>query len=110
MMAMNHRKERFIRDKEEIEKNIEDITDLYGGMEIDTNIAKAIRSESEKRDIDDIDMKSIAGSNVKHKEPKVRIKRYRIDDSLFPDNVKKGLREEYLIKALTYILENRIEV
>ena len=32
-MAMNYRKESFMRDKEEIEKNIEDITDLYGGAE-----------------------------------------------------------------------------
>lgn len=83
---------------------------LHEGMEIDTDIAKAIRSESEKRKIDDKDMKTIANSNVKYQEPKARIKRYRVDDSLFPDNVKKGLREEYLIKALTYILENRIEV
>ena len=41
---------------------------------------------------------------------KVRIKRYRIDETLFPKNIKKGLREDYLIKALTYILENGIEV
>ena len=83
---------------------------LHEGMEIDKEIAKDIRDESEKREINDIDMKNIAGSNVKHKEPKVRIKRYRIDETLFPKNIKKGLREEYLIKALTYILENRIEV
>ena len=83
---------------------------LHEGMEIDADIAKAIRSESEKRKIDDKDMKTIANSNVKYQEPKARIKRYRVDDSLFPDNVKKGLREEYLIKALTYILENGIEV
>lgn len=83
---------------------------LHEGMEIDKEIAKDIRDESEKREINDIDMKNIAGSNVKHKEPKVRIKRYRIDETLFPKNIKKGLREEYLIKALTYILENGIEV
>lgn len=83
---------------------------LHEGMEIDKEIAKDIRDESEKREINDIDMKNIAGSNVKHKEPKVRIKRYRIDETLFPKNIKKGLREDYLIKALTYILENRIEV
>lgn len=83
---------------------------LHEGMEIDKEIAKDIRDESEKREINDLDMKNIAGSNVKHKEPKVRIKRYRIDETLFPKNIKKGLREEYLIKALTYILENRIEV
>lgn len=83
---------------------------LHEGMEINKEIAKDIRDESEKREINDIDMKNIAGSNVKHKEPKVRIKRYRIDETLFPKNIKKGLREEYLIKALTYILENRIEV
>lgn len=83
---------------------------LHEGMEIDKEIAKDIRDESEKREINDIDMKNIAGSNVKHKEPKVRIKRYRIDETLFPKNIKKGLREDYLIKALTYILENGIEV
>lgn len=83
---------------------------LHEGMEIDKETAKDIRDESEKREINDIDMKNIAGSNVKHKEPKVRIKRYRIDETLFPKNIKKGLREEYLIKALTYILENGIEV
>lgn len=83
---------------------------LHEGMKIDKEIAKDIRDESEKREINDIDMKNIAGSNVKHKEPKVRIKRYRIDETLFPKNIKKGLREDYLIKALTYILENRIEV
>lgn len=83
---------------------------LHEGMEIDTDIAKAIRSESEKRKIDDKDMKTIANSNVKYQEPKARIKRYRVDDSLFPKDIKKGLREEYLIKALTYILDNGIEV
>lgn len=83
---------------------------LHEGMEINKEIAKDIRDESEKREINDIDMKNIAGSNVKHKEPKVRIKRYRIDETLFPKNIKKGLREDYLIKALTYILENGIEV
>lgn len=83
---------------------------LHEGMEINKEIAKDIRDESEKREINDIDMKNIAGSNVKHKEPKVRIKRYRIDETLFPKNIKKGLREDYLIKALTYILENGIEI
>lgn len=83
---------------------------LHEGMEIDTDIAKAIRSESEKRKIDDKDMKTIANSNVKYQEPKARIKRYRVDDSLFPKNIKKGLREEYIIKALTYIKLNGIDL
>lgn len=83
---------------------------LHEGMEIDTDIAKAIRSESEKRKIDDKDMKTIANSNVKYQEPKARIKRYRVDDSLFPKNIKKGLREEYIIKALTYIKINGIDL
>lgn len=69
---------------------------------------KSVYKKSEKREIDDINMKNIAGGDVKHKEPKARIKRYSIDERLFPKNIKKGLREEYLIKALTYILENRI--
>ena len=56
---------------------------------------KSVYKESEKREIDDKDIKIIANSNVKYQEPKTRIKRYRVDDSLFPDNVKKGLREEY---------------
>ena len=39
-----------------------------------------------------------------------RPKKYKIDEDLFPQDLKKGMREDYLIKVLTYIRENRIEV
>ena len=56
-------------------------------------------------------MQEIAGTNIKQDTTKPsRPKRYRIDEALFPPTVKKGLREDYIVKALTYIRDNNIEV
>lgn len=84
---------------------------ISAGLGLTPEIAKAIRKASADRHISDVDMQEIAGTNIKQDTTKPsRPKRYRIDEALFPPTVKKGLREDYIVKALTYIRDNNIEV
>lgn len=84
---------------------------ISAGLGLTPEIAKVIRKASEDRHISDVDMQEIAGTNIKQDTTKPsRPKRYRIDEALFPPTVKKGLREDYIVKALTYIRDNNIEV
>ena len=80
---------------------------IRGGMTLTPEIAKA----SEEDSISDKDMERIAEQVIARDVPKPsRPKRYRVDESLFPASVKKGLREEYLIKVLEYVKEHGIEI
>lgn len=80
-------------------------------MTLTPEIAKEIRKASEEDSISDKDMERIAEQVIARDVPKPsRPKRYRVDESLFPASVKKGLREEYLIKVLEYVKEHGIEI
>lgn len=84
---------------------------IRGGMTLTPEIAKEIRKASEEDSISDKDMERIAEQVIARDVPKPsRPKRYRVDESLFPASVKKGLREEYLIKVLEYVKEHGIEI
>lgn len=84
---------------------------IRGGMTLTPEIAKEIRKASEEDSISDKDMERIAEQVIARDVPKhSRPKRYRVDESLFPASVKKGLREEYLIKVLEYVKEHGIEI
>lgn len=84
---------------------------IRGGMTLTPEIAKEIRKASEEDMISDKDMERIAEQVIERDVPKLsRPKRYRVDESLFPASVKKGLREEYLIKVLEYVKEHGIEI
>lgn len=84
---------------------------IRGGMTLTPEIAKGIRKASEEDSISDKDMERIAEQVIARDVPKPsRPKRYRVDESLFPASVKKGLREEYLIKVLEYVKEHGIEI
>lgn len=84
---------------------------IRGGMTLTPEIAKEIRKASEEDSISDKDMERIAEQVITRDVPKPsRPKRYRVDESLFPASVKKGLREEYLIKVLEYVKEHGIEI
>ena len=86
---------------------------LHAGMNVTPEIAKEIRKASEESEdaISDIDMQRIAKQVIEQDIPKKsRPRRYRIDDALFPETVKKGLREDYIVKALEYIRDNGIEI
>lgn len=76
---------------------------------------KAIRkaSESSEKALDDIAIMDASGNGKPEYEmqkKEARPKKYKIDEELFPQDLKKGMREDYLIKALTYIKEHGIEV
>lgn len=76
---------------------------------------KAIRkaSESSEKALDDIAIMDASGNGKPEYEmqkKEARPKKYKIDEDLFPQDLKKGMREDYLIKALTYIKEHGIEV
>ena len=47
---------------------------------------------------------------MKCRRKKLDLRNTKIDEDLFPQDLKKGMREDYLIKALTYIKEHGIEV
>ena len=76
---------------------------------------KAIRkaSESSEKALDDIAIMDASGNGKPEYEmqkKEARPKKYKIDEDLFPQDLKKGMREDYLIKVLTYIRDNKIEV
>ena len=84
-------------------------------MEFTVDQLKAIRkaSESSKKALDDIAIMDASGNGKPEYEmqkKEARPKKYKIDEDLFPQDLKKGMREDYLIKVLTYIRENGIEV
>ena len=84
-------------------------------MEFTVDQLKAIRkaSESSEKALDDIAIMDASGNGKPEYEmqkKEVRPKKYKIDEDLFPQDLKKGMREDYLIKVLTYIRENGIEV
>ena len=84
-------------------------------MEFTVDQLKAIRkaSESSEKALDDIAIMDASGNGKPEYEmqkKEARPKKYKIDEDLFPQNLKKGMREDYLIKVLTYIRENGIEV
>ena len=55
-------------------------------------------------------IKEIWESEGEQEIKKVRPKKYMIDDILFPNSVKKSERENYIKKALQYIIDNDINV
>ena len=84
-------------------------------MEFTVDQLKAIRkaSESSEKALDDIAIMDASGNGkpkYEMQKKEARPKKYKIDEDLFPQNLKKGMREDYLIKALTYIKEHGIEV
>ena len=84
-------------------------------MEFTVDQLKAIRkaSESSEKALDDIAIMDASGNGKPEYEmqkKEARPKKYKIDEDLFPQDLKKGMREDYLIKVLTYIKENGIEV
>lgn len=84
-------------------------------MEFTVDQLKAIRkaSESSEKALDDIAIMDASGNGKPEYEmqkKEARPKKYKIDEDLFPQDLKKGMREDYLIKALTYIKEHGIEV
>lgn len=84
-------------------------------MEFTVDQLKAIRkaSEASEKALDDIAIMDASGNGKPEYEmqkKEARPKKYKIDEDLFPQDLKKGMREDYLIKVLTYIRENGIEV
>lgn len=84
-------------------------------MEFTVDQLKAIRkaSESSEKALDDIAIMDASGNGKPEYEmqkKEARPKKYKIDEDLFPQDLKKGMREDYLIKVLTYIKDNKIEV
>lgn len=84
-------------------------------MEFTVDQLKAIRkaSEASEKPLDDIAIMDASGNGKPEYEmqkKEARPKKYKIDEDLFPQDLKKGMREDYLIKVLTYIRENGIEV
>ena len=84
-------------------------------MEFTVDQLKAIRkaSEASEKPLDDIAIMDASGNGKPEYEmqkKEARSKKYKIDEDLFPQDLKKGMREDYLIKVLTYIRENGIEV
>ena len=84
-------------------------------IEFTVDQLKSIRkaSESSEKALDDIAIMDASGNGKPEYEiqkKEARPKKYKIDEDLFPQDLKKGMREDYLIKVLTYIKEHGIEV
>ena len=86
----------------------------WEGLIVTEELAKSLKAMAQEKNGEDIGIDALyafvrsAGTN-KEKAPK-RPKKYMVDESLFPKEVKKGERENYIVKALSYILDNNISV
>ena len=80
------------------------------GMKLTLDIAKRFRQLSKDGELNIDNIKKIWESEGEQEIKKVRPKKYMIDDILFPKSVKKGERENYIKKALQYIIDNNINV
>lgn len=86
----------------------------WEGLIVTEELAKSLKAMASEKNGEDIGIDALyafvrsAGTN-KEKAPK-RPKKYMVDESLFPKEVKKGERENYIVKALSYILDNNISV
>ena len=78
-------------------------------------IAKELRARAEASEDagEDFNIDEIFDLLKNESEPVIktkRVKKYEVDESLFPINLKKGVREAYITKALEYIRDNEIEI
>lgn len=80
------------------------------GMKLTLDIAKRFRQLSKDGELNIDNIKKIWESEGEQEIKKVRPKKYMIDDILFPKSVKKSERENYIKKALQYIIDNDINV
>ena len=80
------------------------------GMKLTLDIAKRFRQLSKDGELNIDNIKEIWESEGEQEIKKVRPKKYMIDDILFPKSVKKSERENYIKKALQYIIDNDINV
>lgn len=80
------------------------------GMKLTLDIAKRFRQLSKDGELNIDNIKKIWESEGEQEIKKVRPKKYMIDDILFPKLVKKSERENYIKKALQYIIDNNINV
>lgn len=80
------------------------------GMKLTLDIAKKFRQLSKDGELNIDNIKEIWESEGEQEIKKVRPKKYMIDESLFPKSVKKSERENYIKKALQYIIDNDINV
>lgn len=80
------------------------------GMKLTLDIAKKFRQLSKDGELNIDNIKEIWESEGEQEIKKVRPKKYMIDEILFPKSVKKRERENYIKKALQYIIDNDINV
>ena len=80
------------------------------GMKLTLDIAKKFRQLSKDGELNIDNIKEIWESEGEQEIKKVRPKKYMIDEILFPKSVKKSERENYIKKALQYIIDNDINV
>ncbi len=78
-------------------------------VKIDIDFAKELRKANTIEKVQELlSKKNLVESKETVKKEKV--KRYKISDEYLPDNIKSKDKQEYIIKALIYIKENKIEV
>ena len=77
------------------------------GMKLTLDIAKRFRQLSKDGELN---IDNIKKSEGEQEIKKVRPKKYIIDEILFPKSLKKSERENYIKKALQYIIDNDINV
>ena len=80
------------------------------GMKLTLDIAKKFRQLSKDGELNIDNIKEIWESEGEQEIKKVKPKKYMIDEILFPKSVKKSERENYIKKALQYIIDNDINV
>ena len=79
-------------------------------IKIDENVGKILRQKEEEGTLDPTSVLDICENHGEMPKKTVRPKKYQVDDTLFPENIKKKDREGYITKALKYIRDNSINL
>ena len=79
-------------------------------IKIDETVGKFLRQAEEEGTLNPTTVLEICENHGEMPKKTVRPKKYQVDDTLFPENIKKKDREGYITKALKYIRDNGINL
>lgn len=79
-------------------------------IKIDETVGKVLRQAEEEGTLNPTTVLEICENHGEMPKKTVRPKKYQVDDTLFPENIKKKDREGYITKALEYIRDNGINL
>ena len=80
------------------------------GFSITEELAKEIRARSADEGVTPAAISSLCEQREKSAEKQAKPKRYAVEDALFPDRISRKKRQDYVTRALRYVMEHGIDL